>query len=87
MSDDRSFDPRYDPAFQRGWDGPAAPVTSPAPRPAEPERIVVAPERVSADEGVDGDEALEASPPDEEEPLDDPLVESAFAAFLYESLR
>ncbi len=57
MSDDRSFDPRYDPAFQRGWDGPAAPVTSPAPRPAEPERIVVAPERVSADEGVDGDES------------------------------
>ena len=54
MSDDRSFDPRYDPAFQRGWDGPAAPVTSEAPRRAEPERIVVAPQRVSVEEGVDG---------------------------------
>jgi hypothetical protein len=42
MSDDRDFDPRFDPAFQRGYDGvvEAAPkphrATQPAARPAEP---------------------------------------------------
>lgn len=49
MSDDRGFDPRYDPAFQRGWDGPVAPVASETKRPAEPERIVVVPERAAVE--------------------------------------
>ncbi|MGX5682144.1 hypothetical protein [Schumannella luteola] len=42
MSDSR-FDPRFDPAFQRGWDGPE-PATTTAPEPARvasPDRIVV----------------------------------------------
>lgn len=53
MSDDRGFDPRYDPAFQRGWDGPVtpvAPVASGAPRAAEPERIVVSPDRAASED-------------------------------------
>lgn len=40
MTDDRGYDPRYDPAFQRGWGGPE-PDAPPRPAPADPERIVV----------------------------------------------
>ena len=56
MSDDRGFDPRYDPDFQRGWDGPTAPATREAPRAADPERMVVAPERLPETEVPEDDE-------------------------------
>lgn len=42
MSD---FDPRYDPAYQRGWEG--EPVAPPRVAPTDPERIVVIAEPAS----------------------------------------
>lgn len=53
MSDDRNFDPRFDPAFQRGYDGvvdarPRATVTeSVAPAPAATPAAAVAPATAS----------------------------------------
>ena len=68
MSDDRDFDPRFDPAFQRGYEGVAdAPpkasrATPPAARAAEPastgERpTTVEPRRADSTRHNDGDDA------------------------------
>lgn len=46
MTDDRGYDPRYDPAFQRGWGG-AEPDASARPAPSDPDRIVVIAEPVA----------------------------------------
>ena len=72
MSDDRNFDPRFDPAFQRGYDG----VVDARPRPTRTESAAPAPAVPVADEvqptaaSVAG---AASAPLVEEIPGDDPL--------------
>lgn len=53
MSDDRGFDPRYDPAFQRGWDAPEVEERAAATPAPVADRIVVAPESTPLVEEVE----------------------------------
>ena len=52
MSD---FDPRFDPAFQRGYDGPAVtpPPTADAPAPAAPPLVRIDPQAAAAPQADD----------------------------------
>jgi hypothetical protein len=69
MSDDRSgFDPRFDPAFQRGYDGPTmVPPTVEARTPA-PARGIVEPER---EQHREPEPAIPAAAPIEDEALEE----------------
>lgn len=54
MTDDRGYDPRYDPAFQRGWGG-AEPDAPARPAPSDPDRIVVIAEPVAPEPEAPGE--------------------------------
>ena len=73
MSDNREFDPRFNPAFQRGYDGPIPDASAPARETASP------PARATAAEPFPLPR-LEASPtPDHHDEYDDRFIESEVA--------
>lgn len=73
MSDNREFDPRFNPAFQRGYDGPLPDASAPARETASPPARAVAAEPAPLPR-------LEASAaPDQRDEYDDRFIESEVA--------